>query len=84
MLNNKVLNFAWSNIELLFFLNFSLNESINVSVSKKMTYNESFLVKNSIQLPHFIICMKTLMHKSMKLSKVRKHLAKLQPHYANK
>lgn len=60
-------------------------------MSKKRTYNESFLnfgfsciENNGVQLPQCVVCQKTLANESMKPFKLKEHLAKVHPEMANK
>jgi hypothetical protein len=60
-------------------------------MSKKRTYNESFLnfgfssiVNNGVQLPQCVICKKTLANESLKPFKLKEHLAKVHPELASK
>ncbi|XP_066958608.1 protein FAM200C-like [Macrobrachium rosenbergii] len=61
------------------------------TISKKLTYNESFLnfgfsfiVNNGMQMPQCVICKKTLANESMKPFKLKEHLTKVHPELANK
>ena len=60
-------------------------------MSKKRTYNESFLsfgfsftVNNGMQVPQCVICKKTLANESMKPFKLKEHLTKVHPELAKK
>uniref|UniRef100_UPI00358DE3FE protein FAM200C-like n=1 Tax=Myxine glutinosa TaxID=7769 RepID=UPI00358DE3FE len=63
----------------------------NMQMSKKRTYNGSFLnfgfssiVNNGVQLPQCVICKKTLANESLKPFKLKEHFAKVHPELASK
>ncbi|XP_067940279.1 protein FAM200C-like [Watersipora subatra] len=62
-----------------------------MSKAKKRTYNESYLeygfsylMKNGLQLPQCVICLKTFLNDSMKPFQLKQHLQKIHPTLAEK